>query len=176
MCVIHRKWNGERRNSFKTISTGLPAYMDVIEHCFFHTVVITMVYDLWRIVHIGSDNSSYSADRTLLSRDVCPRKIRIAGVHLFRSHLLYSQIEWNKREPYSAIWANKNNIHVHIWGSNPPVVNIIIIYIECSTEVPMKKITKYYSKGSFPFFSSKTNCNTVVAFLFELYSEIKCYD
>lgn len=115
-------------------------------------------------------------ERALLSCDVCPREIWIAGAHLFRSHLLCRQIEWNKREPY-IIRTNKNNIHVRIWGSNPPVVNIIIIYIECSTVVPLKKITKYYSKGSFPFFfSSKTNCNAVVAFLFEHYSEIKCYD
>jgi len=119
---------------------------------------------------------------TLLSRDVCPRKFQIAGAHLFKSHLLYNQIEWNKKNP---IRTNKNNTHtwahmythtrthtnVRIWGSNPPVVNIIIIYIECRNMVPsvlapLKKIRIPCSKGSFPFFS-KTNCSAVAPFLFE---------
>lgn len=81
------------------------------------------------------------------------------------------------------IRTNKNNTHtrtnVRIWGSNPPVVNIIIIYIECSNMVPSpsekKKYENHVRRGHFHFFS-KTNCSAVAPFLFELYGEIKYYD
>lgn len=101
---------------------------------------------------IGSDNSSRG-------QPFC----HVMFVHAnFRSQVLTcskatcytTRLSGIKMNPYERIKITHTHTNVRIWGSNPPVVNIIIIYMECSNTVPSpsEKIRIPCSKGSFPFF------------------------
>lgn len=118
---------------------------------FFHTVTITIVYiyDLWRIAHVGSDNSSYSATGPFCHVMFVHAKFKSQVLTCSKATCYTARLNGINVNP---IWAYKNNIHVHIWGSNPPVVNIIIIYIEWSTVVPLKKNNQILLEGVISIF------------------------
>lgn len=80
---------------------------------------------------------------------------------------------------YGRIKITHTHTHVRVWGSNPLVVNIIIIYIECRViwylTPPKKKtntIIQCSRRGHFHFYC-KTNCGGVAQFLSESYDKIK---